>query len=120
MPGRGGAETYANTVRAGLSAAGDEVRLLTSRTGSVADRTADFVAYATEQFPLQAALQVANPFAAAQARAAVRTFRPDVALVHLFASLSVAGGSLAASRRSDGDDDRGLQDRMPTRIEDVA
>ena len=76
---------YASTVRAGLTAAGDEVRLLTSSAGSAADGTADFVAYGTENTAAQTVLQVVNPFAQWRTRAAVRAFRPDVALVHLFA-----------------------------------
>lgn len=85
MPRHGGAETYARSVRAGLVAAGDEVCLLTSSAGSAAENTADFVAYGTELRAAQAVLQIVNPFAFWQARSAVRTFQPDVALIHLFA-----------------------------------
>lgn len=85
MPSRGGAETHAEILRAGLTAAGDDVRLLTSSAGSCAEGCADFVAYGTERPAAQALLQIVNPFAVRTAQAAVRTFRPDVALVQLFA-----------------------------------
>ena len=85
MPRPGGAEVYADSIRAALTAAGDDVRLLTSGAGSAASGTADFVAYGTTHRAAQAALQIVNPFATQQAWAAVRTFQPDVALVHLFA-----------------------------------
>jgi glycosyltransferase involved in cell wall biosynthesis len=85
MPRHGGAEAYAQTVLAGLTAAGDEVRLLTSSAGSAANGTADFVAYGTERLALQTALQVVNPFAIRASQAAVRRFSPNVVFVHLFA-----------------------------------
>ena len=85
MPRPGGAEAYADLIRAGLTAAGDNVRLLTSGAGSAAHGTADFVAYGTTRRAAQVGLQIVNPFATHQAWAAVRSFQPDVALVHLFA-----------------------------------
>jgi glycosyltransferase involved in cell wall biosynthesis len=85
MPRPGGAEAYASLIRAGLTAAGDNVRLLTSGAGSAGHGTADFVAYGTTRRAAQVGLQIANPFATYQAWAAVRSFQPDVALVHLFA-----------------------------------
>jgi glycosyltransferase involved in cell wall biosynthesis len=85
MPKPGGAEAYADSVRAGLSAAGHDVRLLTSGAGSGANGTAEFVAYGTTHPAAQAGLQIVNPFAIEKAWTAVRTFQPDVALVHLFA-----------------------------------
>ena len=85
MPRPGGAEAYADSIRAGLTAAGDNVRLLTSGAGSAAHGTADYVAYGTTRRAAQVALQIVNPFATHQAWAAVRSFQPDVALVHLFA-----------------------------------
>jgi glycosyltransferase involved in cell wall biosynthesis len=85
MPRPGGAEAYAASIRTGLAAAGDEVRLLTSGAGSAANGTADFVAFGTTHPAAQAGLQIVNPFACQQAWSAVRTFRPHVALVHLFA-----------------------------------
>jgi glycosyltransferase involved in cell wall biosynthesis len=85
MPKPGGAEAYADSVRAGLAAAGHHVRLLTSGAGSGANGTAEFVAYGTTHPAAQAALQIVNPFAIEKAWTAVRTFQPDVALVHLFA-----------------------------------
>jgi glycosyltransferase involved in cell wall biosynthesis len=85
MPKPGGAEAYADSVRAGLAAAGHDVRLLTSGAGSGANGTAEFVAYGTTHPAAQAALQIINPFAIEKAWTAVRAFQPDVALVHLFA-----------------------------------
>jgi glycosyltransferase involved in cell wall biosynthesis len=85
MPTPGGAEAYADLIRAGLTAAGDDVRLLTSGAGSAANGTADFVAYGTTRLAAQTALQIINPFATQRAWAAVRTFQPDVALIHMFA-----------------------------------
>ena len=83
---RGGVEAYTTWLHAGLIAAGDEVRLLTSATGSAGDGLADFRAWGTERQAGQAFLQVVNPFAVAQVRRALREFRPDVALVNTFAS----------------------------------
>ena len=83
---RGGVEAYTTWLHAGLIAGGDEVRLLTSATGSAGDGLADFRAWGTERRAGQAFLQVVNPFAVAQVRRALREFRPDVALVNTFAS----------------------------------
>ena len=83
---RGGVEAYTTWLHAGLIAAGDEVRLLTSATGSAGDGLADFRAWGTERQVGQAFLQVVNPFAVAQVRRALREFRPDVALVNTFAT----------------------------------
>ena len=83
--GRGGAEAYITALRDGLRAAGDEVRLLTSSAGTAGDGTAEYVAYGTDRVAAQAFLQVANPFAVAGVRRAVHEFRPDVALVNMFA-----------------------------------
>jgi glycosyltransferase involved in cell wall biosynthesis len=83
--GRGGAEAYITWLRDGLRAAGDDARLLTSSAGSAAEGTADFVAFGTERVAAQAFLQIANPFAAASVRRALREFRPDVACVNMFA-----------------------------------
>jgi hypothetical protein len=46
---RGGVEAYTTWLRAGLEAAGDEVRLLTSTIGSAGDGLAEFHAWGTEQ-----------------------------------------------------------------------
>jgi glycosyltransferase involved in cell wall biosynthesis len=78
---RGGMETYFSTLRAGLREAGHDARLLTSTAGDEAGGTADYVAYGTDSRAPQAFLQIVNPFALARVRAAVRRFRPDVALV---------------------------------------
>jgi glycosyltransferase involved in cell wall biosynthesis len=83
--GRGGAEAHVITVRDGLRAAGDDVRLLTSSAGSAAGGTAEYVAYGTENPAQQTLLQIANPLAAATVRRAVREFRPDVVWVNMFA-----------------------------------
>jgi glycosyltransferase involved in cell wall biosynthesis len=72
------------SVRDGLRAAGDEVRLMTSNAGSAADGTADYQAYGTEGVAAQTVLQVANPFAVFTLRSAVRDFRPDAVLVNMF------------------------------------
>jgi glycosyltransferase involved in cell wall biosynthesis len=85
MPKPGGAEAYADAVRTGLAAVGHDVRLLTSGAGSGANGTAEFVAYGTTHPAAQAALQIVNPFAIEKSWTAVRTFQPDVVLVHLFA-----------------------------------
>jgi glycosyltransferase involved in cell wall biosynthesis len=83
---RGGVEAYTTWLRAGLEAAGDEVRLLTNTIGSAGDGLAEFHAWGTERQAGQAFLQVVNPFAVVQVRRALRVFRPDVALVNSFAS----------------------------------
>jgi glycosyltransferase involved in cell wall biosynthesis len=83
--GRGGAEAYAATLRDGLRAAGEEVRLLTSSAGTAGDGTADYVAYGTERRAAQTLLQIANPFAVQTVREALRDFRPDVVWINMFA-----------------------------------
>jgi glycosyltransferase involved in cell wall biosynthesis len=83
--GRGGAEDYIAGLRQGLVQAGDQVRLLTSSVGTAGDGQADYIAYGTERIAAQAFLQVANPFALATVHRAVREFRPDVAVVNMFA-----------------------------------
>ncbi|HZR84101.1 MAG TPA: glycosyltransferase family 4 protein [Candidatus Binatia bacterium] len=83
--GRGGAEAYTLWIRDRLRAAGDEVALLTGGAGSAADGSAEFVAYAGERRAEQALLQIANPFAIAAVRRAVRALQPDVAWVNMFA-----------------------------------
>lgn len=83
--GSGGAERHAAAFQRALRAAGDETCLLTSSAGSAGDGEAGFVAFGTEYRPAQAFLQIANPFAAATVRRAVREFRPDAAWVNMFA-----------------------------------
>jgi glycosyltransferase involved in cell wall biosynthesis len=83
-PGPGGAEAYASLLRDGLRAAGDEVCLLTSDAGTAGDGTADYVARSAKSLATRVFLQVANPFAAAVVRRAVRRFRPDVVWLNLF------------------------------------
>lgn len=82
--GRGGAEAYLTWLRAGLEAAGDEVRLLVSSAGSAGDGAAEYVAYGTERPSLQAFLQIVNPLAVACVRRALREFRPDIAALNMF------------------------------------
>lgn len=84
-PLHGGAEAYIAWLRAGLARAGDEVRLLTSSTGSAGDGSADYVVYGTQRIASQVILQIVNPFAVTGVRRALRTFRPDVAYVNMFA-----------------------------------
>jgi glycosyltransferase involved in cell wall biosynthesis len=85
LAAQGGVEAYTTWLRAGLQAAGDEVRLLTSAAGTAADGSAEFVAWGTNQVAAQIVLQVVNPFAVVRVREALRAFRPDVALVNMFA-----------------------------------
>jgi glycosyltransferase involved in cell wall biosynthesis len=84
MRGAGGAERYISTLRAGLQAAGDEVRLLTSTAGSAGNGSADYRAYGTERVAAQTVLQIANPFAVAAVRSALRGFQPDVVFLNMF------------------------------------
>jgi glycosyltransferase involved in cell wall biosynthesis len=84
LRGVGGAERYIVAVREGLRAAGDEVRLLTSDVGTAGDGTAEYHAHGSETFAAKALLQVANPFAAAAVRRAVRELAPHVALVNMY------------------------------------
>jgi glycosyltransferase involved in cell wall biosynthesis len=85
MSSPGGTEGYIASIREGLRTAGDDVRLLTSSAGSSADGTADHRAYSSDRLLPLAFLQILNPFAVAELRRALRTFRPDVALVGTFA-----------------------------------
>jgi glycosyltransferase involved in cell wall biosynthesis len=80
----GGVETYLFSLRDGLQGRGDEVKLLTSSVGSAANGSAEYVARGARRRLPQVGMQLVNPFAAAQARAAVQQFRPDVALVSMF------------------------------------
>jgi glycosyltransferase involved in cell wall biosynthesis len=79
----GGAERYVLDVRDGLRAAGDEVRLLAADVGEGA-AVADAVAATSDRRADQAFRQIVNPSAVRKARAMVRSFRPDVALVTMF------------------------------------
>jgi glycosyltransferase involved in cell wall biosynthesis len=85
LRGNGGAEAFITLLRDGLCAAGNEVRLMTSSAGTAGDGTADYVAFGTDRLAAQVLLQFANPFAVAGVRRAVREFKPDVALVNMFA-----------------------------------
>ena len=81
---QGGIEAYVTRASHALQTAGHETRLLTSSTGSAARGTADYVAFGTDNPAAQTFLQIANPFAMARTRAAVRRFAPDVVLVNMF------------------------------------
>jgi glycosyltransferase involved in cell wall biosynthesis len=81
----GGVECFVAWVRDALRARGDDVRLLTSTAGSAADGAADYRAFGTERRAAQAFLQLVNPSAVLTVRRAVRSFRPDVVMVNMFA-----------------------------------
>ena len=59
--GQGGAEAYMRWLRDGLSAAGDEVRLLVSSAGNAANGSADYIAFGSNHLAAQAFLQIVNP-----------------------------------------------------------
>jgi len=82
----GGAERYVAQLRAGLAAAGDQVRLLTSSAGTAADGTADEVAWGSESLVAQSVLQLANPSAWRRASSLRRRFAPQVVFVGMFAN----------------------------------
>src|SRR5262245_59197616 len=84
-PLSGGAEVYARALRSGFQQDGDDVRLLTSSASPEARRVADDVAWASDSALAKAVLQLGNPFAGAKVRETVRRFRPEVALVNMFA-----------------------------------
>lgn len=77
----GGMERYFETLRSGLRDAGHDVRLLTSTAGTAAEGTADYRAFGSNSVAAQTVLQLANPFAFARIRTAVRDFRPELAVV---------------------------------------
>jgi len=83
---RGGMESYVQWLRQGLADAGDDVRLLVSGAGAHEDAAPDYVAWSSDRLAAKAFLQIANPMALTSGRAAVRGFRPDVALVGVFAN----------------------------------
>jgi glycosyltransferase involved in cell wall biosynthesis len=85
MSNPGGSEVYFTWLREGLREAGDEVKLLTSAPRSSAGGSPDFSVYGSDRRAAQAVLQIVNPFAVAGLQAALRGFRPDVALVGMFA-----------------------------------
>ena len=83
-PNEGGIEAYVMRTAGALRAAGHHVRLLTSSIAPAGREAADYVAYGTDNPAAQAVLQVANPFALARVREALRDFRPDVVQVNMF------------------------------------
>ncbi|HEX8205714.1 MAG TPA: glycosyltransferase family 4 protein [Solirubrobacteraceae bacterium] len=84
VAGEGGVERWLLDARGLLEEAGHDVRLLVSSAGTAADGDAEYVARAARSPVAQLPLQVANPAAIVTARRAVRSFRPDVALVAMF------------------------------------
>jgi glycosyltransferase involved in cell wall biosynthesis len=80
----GGIEAYVTRASHALQQAGHEVRLLTSSVGSAAREPADYVGFGTDNPVAQTFLQIANPFAVASVRVALRGFAPDVVLVNMF------------------------------------
>ncbi len=80
----GGVERYVAWLRTALAEVGDEVELLTSSAGSAAAESAGFIARGSRRPASQSVLQIANPFAVAVARRAVRDFAPDVVHVWMF------------------------------------
>jgi glycosyltransferase involved in cell wall biosynthesis len=94
-PRQGGAENYISWLRDGLVEAGDDVRLLTSSTGTAGDGAADYIAYGSEKFAAQVFLQLVNPFAVMTVKRALAELRPDVALVNMF-TLYLSPGALSA------------------------
>ena len=81
----GGAEVYMLALRDALKRNGDQVQLLTSDVSPVAQQLADHVAFSSDQLLAKSVLQIVNPFAVASVRKVVRKFKPDVALVNMFA-----------------------------------
>ncbi len=84
-PLSGGAEAYLLKLREALIEAGDEVRLLTANVSAQAPLVADYLAPASDGAIAKSLLQLANPFAAAAVRNALRAFRPQLAVVNMFA-----------------------------------
>lgn len=84
-PRHGGAERYVTELRRALAGSGDEVRLLTADVSDEARRVADHLAPASDRSLAKSLLQIHNPFAAAAVRRVVRAFRPEAALVNMFA-----------------------------------
>ena len=80
----GGIEAYVLRALDALRGAGHEARLLTSSVAPRGRGVADYVAFGTDNSAAQTILQIANPFAVARVREALRGFRPDVVLVNMF------------------------------------
>lgn len=94
----GGIETYVQRVSQTLRREGHDVRVLTSSVGSAAREPADYVAFGTDNPAAQVLLQIANPFAMARVRTAIRDFRPDVVQVNMFEKY-LSPGIFSALRR---------------------
>ena len=89
---QGGAERYIVSLRDGLRARGHDVMLVSCGARATDAIPSDGRVYGSDFPPAQAFLQIMNPVAASSIRRAVRTFRPDVAVVSQFAyHLSPAG-----------------------------
>lgn len=84
-PLHGGAERYTIQLKDALTDAGEEVQLLTANVSTQARQVANYLAPAFDHVVAKSLLQISNPFAAATVRRAVRTFRPHLALVNMFA-----------------------------------
>lgn len=84
-PLHGGAEAHTIQLRDALAEAGEEVQLLTANVSAQARQVANYLAPASDHVVAKSVLQIANPFAAATVRRAVKTFRPHLALVNMFA-----------------------------------
>ena len=84
-PLRGGAERYVLELVGALREAGEEVQLLTADVSREAPAVADHLAHASDHPLAKSLLQIHNPFAAATVRRVVRSFRPQAALVNMFA-----------------------------------
>lgn len=84
MSSRGGAEVFMVSLRDALRRRGDEVLLISCGAGK-GENAGDIHAYGADGFAAQSILQIVNPFATRRTREAVRTFRPEVALVSHFA-----------------------------------
>lgn len=95
---QGGAEAYTLNLRGALTAAGDEVRLLSANVSSQARRLADYLAPASDHVAAKSLLQIHNPLAAAAVRAAVRQFQPHAALVNMFALYLSPGAVFALGK----------------------
>ena len=84
-PLQGGAEAYIIQLKNALIEMGDEVQLLTANVSTQARELADHLAPAFDHVLAKSLLQIGNPFAATVVRKAVQSFRPQVALVNMFA-----------------------------------
>ena len=85
MSNRGGAGSYITSLRDELREQGDEVLLLACGASGREFDTGDVRIFGSDVAAAQVLLQIVNPFAVSGIRRAVRTFRPDAAIVSQFA-----------------------------------